>query len=208
MKRRAKRDLGILLGVVIILGVVVFFNGQVGRMRLAEEMDKWRREVEKERREEGLHILSWDLMKKTKGTLRKGGTFVEDLNPYHQKPVNLIGFMVPQEQFRDVTEFLFLPLPIECYFCAIPPENEVMLVRLREGEIAQIYDEPMLVNGIFNLHEGPGVKYFYSITDAGFGPGEAGGDLNIRKIDPEHMAPKHTIKEEDMLAPVERDPGT
>jgi hypothetical protein len=204
MKRRAKRDLGILVGVLLILGGIVAFNGQVGRARLASEMDKWRRDVEKQRREEGVELLSWDMLRKTKGTLRKGGTFADELYPHHEKHANIMGFMVPQEQFRDVTEFMFLPLPIECYFCQIPPEKDVMLVRLREGEVAQIYEEPVLVTGVFNLNEGPDVKYFYTMTDASLISGEIGGELNRRKIDPEHMAPEHRINEDDMLAPVDR----
>ena len=191
MRRRAKRDLGILVGAIAILGVIVFFNGQMGRSRLVDEMESWRQDAEKQRTEDGLDLLSWNIMRQTKGTLRKGGSFHEELYLRDQQPVNLMGYMVPQEQFRDVTEFLFLPLPIECYYCQIPPERDVMLVRLKEGLIAQIYEEPVLVNGSFNLHEGPGVKYFYTITEAAFGPGEIDGTLNRRRLDPKHFIPDH-----------------
>ncbi len=204
MKRRAKRDLGVLVGAVAILAGVVFFNGQVNRKALAAEMDKIRRAAEKQRREEGFEVVSWDLMRKTKGSLKKGGTFAEELHPLHGQNVNMMGFMVPNEQFRDVTEFWFLPLPIECYFCLIPPEKDVMLVQMEEGKTVQIYDEVVMVNGTFNLHEGPGVKFFYSLTDALVAAGEPGAELNRKYISPEHMAPQHAPKEGDMLPPVDR----
>jgi outer membrane receptor protein involved in Fe transport len=46
-----------------------------------------------------------------------------------------------------------------------------MFVKLAEGLTAQIYEEPVLIHGTFDVHEGPGVKFFYTITEAQLGPG-------------------------------------
>lgn len=200
MRRRAKRDMSILGGVVVILGSVIFFNGQMTRMNSADEYDNWRREAEQAKRNEGFELLSWDLLRKTKGSLRKGGKYAEELFEHNQQHVNLMGYMVPEESFRDVTEFLFLPLPIECYFCQIPPARDVMHVTLKEGETAQIYEEPVLVNGTFNVHEDPGVKYFYSITEASLGPGDIDGALNRRQMNPDHLIPNHD-SQPDLIDP-------
>ena len=59
----------------------------------------------------------------------------------------MIGFMVPMETFIDVEEFMMLPIPIECYFCAMPPSKDVLYVKLQEGETQQIFSEPVLVLG-------------------------------------------------------------
>lgn len=201
MKRRTRRDIGILLGVVVILGSIVFFNMTLNRTSLANEMDRWRRSVESQRRADGMDLLSWSLMRKTKGSLRKGGTFDAELKVYHQEPVNLMGFMVPEEQFRQVTEFLLLPLPIECYFCQIPPARDVMLVQLAEGETADIYEEPILVHGTLSIHEEAGAKFFYRLKDATLGPGEMDGSLSRRKLKLQHMLPKHEQDPADMLEP-------
>jgi hypothetical protein len=206
MRRRAKRDLSILVGIVAIIAGVVAFNGQMTRGAMVTKFDKMRRDAEVKRLNEGLELLSWDLLRKTKGSLKKGGNFSEELFDYDGKRVNLMGYMVPQEQFRDVTEFLFLPLPIECYFCQIPPERDVLFVKLAEGATAQIYEEPVLINGVLDVHEGPGVKFFYSIADARLGPGDAEGELHRRQLKPEHMIPQHEQNTEDLLDPV-RDSG-
>ena len=196
MKRRTRRDLGILLGVLVIIGVAAFSNTQFRRQGLAKEYDDLRRELEADREAKGIEILSWSLIKKTKGSLRKGGTYDPKLKIYDGQKVNLMGFMVPQEQFRDVDEFLMLPVPIECYFCAMPPARDVMLVQLAEGETTHIFSDPVLINGRLEIHSGDGVKFFYSIRDAKLGPGETGGILEKRRLKMEHMLPEH-----------DRDPG-
>ena len=65
MKRRTKRDLGILVGVIVILAGIVLFNSTINRSALATEMEKWRTAVEEERLAEGLNVLDWDLMRAT-----------------------------------------------------------------------------------------------------------------------------------------------
>lgn len=201
MKRRTKRDLGILFGAAAILGSVVFFNITINRTTLAAEMDKLRRQVEGQRRQEGLNLLSWTLVRTTKGSPKRGGTFHEDLKAFDGRHVNIIGFMVPQEQFRDVTEFLLLPLPIECYFCQMPPARDVMLVQLKAGETTPIFEEPVLINGVLNIHEGPGNKFLYSIKEAKLGPGEMGGGLSKKRLELQHMLPKHEQDPANMLDP-------
>lgn len=207
MRRRTKRDLGILAGALVIIGAVVFFNSQVQRTALAAEMTQWRLRVEAERRGMGLQLLNWNIIQATKGSLSGGGRFHPDLVAYNGQTVNLIGFMVPGEQFREVTDFLLLPMPIECYFCQIPPARDVFHVRLREGETADIYKEPVLISGILTIHEGPGVKFFYTIEEATLGPGEMGGPLNKRPLKVEHMLPQHERDTEGLLDPYKDAPA-
>lgn len=199
MKRRTKRELGLLIGAILILAGIVFFNTQLKRGGLAEEMDRLRRQVEAKRAEEGLGLLSWGLVRQTRGSLRGGGTYAEELRLIDGQPVNLIGFMVPQEQFRDVTEFLLLPIPIECYFCQSPPPRDVMLIQLAQGETANIYKEPILINGILNIHEGPNAKFFYSIQEAELGVGDTDGELTKRSLELQHMLPQHEPDPNDLL---------
>ena len=61
----------------------------------------------------------------------------------------------------------------------------------RYDEAAQIYEEPVLISGKLTVHEGPGVKYFYSITEASFGPGDLEGALNPRRLNSDHLIPRH-----------------
>ncbi len=202
VKRRTRRDIGIFFGVLAVIAGVWLVNSQMQRGNLREQMEAWRTRLEQEKAEDGVKLLSWRLMRSTKGTLSKGGTFVEDLKAIDGTVVNLMGFMVPQEQFRDVTEFMLLPLPIECYFCAMPPARDVLFVKLKEGESEGIYREPVLLNGVLALNEGPGVKYFYSLQEASLGPADVEAGLSLSEQKLQHMLPQHEPDPSMLLDPV------
>ncbi len=201
MKRRTKRDIGIFLGVIALIGGIAFANTQLRRRGLAEQYEELRQRLEQSRLEQGIELLRWNVVRKTKGSLRDGGTFADELMAYDGKTVHMIGFMVPIEEFRDVTKFLMLPIPIECYFCAMPPSRDVLLVELREGETAQIYKEPVLLSGTFTVHQGPDVRFFYSLQNATFKAAEEGGELTRRRLQLEHTLPGHEQDDSDSLLP-------
>ncbi len=115
----------------------------------------------------------------------------------------MIGFMVPMETFIDVEEFMMLPIPIECYFCAMPPSKDVLYVKLQEGETQQIFSEPVLVLGTFKVHQGPDQKYFYSLEDATIAAAEDGGELTRRRMQLQHMLPVHERDSDMLLEPYE-----
>ncbi len=199
MKRRTRRDIGIFLGVIALIGGVAFANAQFRRGNLAEQYERLREGLEAGHLQEGMNLLPWKLVRKTKGTLHRGGTYAADLFDYNNQPVHMIGFMVPQETFIDVTDFMMLPIPIECYFCAMPPSRDVLYVQLQEGETAQIYSEPVLILGTFKIHEGPEQKYFYSLEDATIKAAEDDGELTRRRLKLQHMLPVHDRDPDLML---------
>lgn len=205
MRRRAVRDMGTILGVILILVVVAFANSQLRRGSLKERMEKVRQEAEKKQSSSGIELLSWDYMRKTKGTLKTGASFDQRLIEKDGQPVSLIGFMVPEYEFRQMTQFMVLPVPIQCYFCESPPTRDVMYVKMAEGEKANLVNEPVIINGVLTLHKGPGQKYFYTISDAQMGAAERGGKLTTRSPRPEaiqhatEMQKKEQGKEEKLL---------
>ena len=195
MRQRAKRDLIALGGVVIVIAVLIVLNYTFSLSDLVERYDQIRKTAEAAREKEGMDILKWHHMRATDGNLRSGASFTEELMAFNNKQVNLIGFMVPENEFRDVKEFLMLPLPIECYFCKRPPVHDVMAIKMEEGTTTRIFEGPILVNGVLRLHEGPKQKYFYSIDHAALESAEKGGQLKTRYIPPEHMLSGHEKKE-------------
>jgi len=199
MRKRVVRDLIAIVGVALVLGVVVFFNTTLNRTDLAQKMDLLRQKVERERKSLGLELLDWSLLRTTQGRMSSGPTFTEELKSKGDQRVDIVGFMVPLDTFRDINEFMLLPLPIECYFCQIPPMRDVMLVQLKEGQSTSIYKEPVLINGTLKLNEGKGVKFFYEIREASMGPGEPEGSLTPRYIKPQHMVPEHEKDESALL---------
>lgn len=191
MRQRVKRDLSALAGVVIVLGLIIFFNANVQRGALAKKKDKERQGWESARQEEGMKILKWHHMRATEGNLRSGPVFTEELKALDNTQVNVIGFMVPENEFREMKEFMLLPLPIECYFCNRPPVKDVMAIKMEEGSTTMLYEQPVLINGVLRLHEGPNQTSFYSIDHAALEAAEKGARLQQRYIPPEHMIPQH-----------------
>ena len=166
MRRRVVRDLGTIIGVVVILAGVVGVNIYMRLGTLQDKFDKIRRAYEQEATDKGTELLSWELLRKTKGSLRSGAKFDEELLPMAEKAVHLMGFMTPIDQFREATHFMLLPLPIECYFCQAPPLRDVMLVRMVQGETVDLVEEPVLITGRLVLNDGTGDKFFYTLEDA------------------------------------------
>jgi len=119
---------------------------------------------EERHRREGIQVVEWDEMRETKGTWRSGPKFGESLAKKGDRLVNICGFMSPIDQFRNVTEFMLLPVPITCYFCDAPPMRDVLHVKLVKP--ADMVNEPVLIGGRLDLHEGPDQMFFYSILDA------------------------------------------
>jgi len=158
--------LGTIVGVVVILAGVVGVNIYMQLGTLTKKYDKMRRGYEDAVAEKGTELLAWELLRKTKGSLRGGAKFDEELLPKNGQPVNLMGFMTPIDQFRAATHFMLLPLPIECYFCQAPPLRDVMLVRLAKGEAVDMVEEPVLITGRLVLNNGSGEKFFYTLEDA------------------------------------------
>lgn len=196
MRRRAKRDLMVAGGIVAILAAIVVVNYYLQTGDLYKKYDNMRREIETKREGQGLQLADWDVIRSTRGRLMAGGQFTDELKAMDGEHVDIIGFMTPINEFRNVKEFILLPVPIECYFCNLPPARDVILIEMEEGnEVPFIYEDPVLVNGIFNVHEGR-AKFFYSITSAQLGPGDPGKTPERKYIPEQHMQPEHNVEPE------------
>jgi hypothetical protein len=200
MKQRTKRDLGILVGAIAIIGITAFVNTQLRRGNLAEKYEALREKFETEQAATNSGFLKWEILRETKGKPKKGGKFTEELKEFDGQYVTMYGFQVPEDDFRDVTNFLLLPIPLECYYCSLPPPRDVMLVRMKPGVTTSIFNEPVLLNGIFKVNEGPKQKFFYELTDTTLEELD-GGELTKKRIKLEHMlgGPKHPGGEPDNL---------
>ncbi|MFA6242046.1 MAG: DUF3299 domain-containing protein [Candidatus Hydrogenedentales bacterium] len=168
MRRRVVRDLGTILGIVVVLAVVVGVNIYMRLGDLVEKYDRIRRAEEANRTKQGITLLDWELLRKTKGTTRSGATFPEDLKGKRDQIVNIMGFMTPIDQFRDVEHFMLLPLPIQCYFCEAPPMRDIILVKMAKGDKVNLVEEPVLITGRLILNEGPKQTFFYTLENSTF----------------------------------------
>lgn len=187
MRKRFKRELGTLAGVLVILAGLVFANSELRRSGRKEVFIAARQKVEKEREKGGQRLMKWSLLRKTKGTYRSGPTFDKDLLAQRDQFINLVGFMVPLEQFREMTEFLLLPMPLQCYFCESPPMRDVVLVQMMEGMTADLVEEPLMISGTLKLKEGPKTPFFYVIESASTEGARFGRRFTRKTVPREHM---------------------
>lgn len=203
MRRKAKRDLIMIFGVAVVLSVVVFANATFQRNDLWTFYEDKRIEAELERSTgpDRISILPWELLQRTKGTVRKGATYHEELHAKGGQTIHIMGYMQPLNEFREMSEFMMLPVPIECYFCRRPPLRDIVLVHLRDGEEkARLVKEPMLVRGVLALNKEPGSQFFYTIDDATIESGKKGAAPTNRYLSTEHMIPDHEPAETELLS--------
>ena len=71
MKQRTKRDLGILVGAIAIIGITAFANTQLRRGNLAEKYEALREKFETEQAAADSGFLKWELLRETKGKPKK-----------------------------------------------------------------------------------------------------------------------------------------
>ncbi len=200
IRRKTLRDIGTIVLIAAILGGIVLVNYLTRQQNLKERMIGWRKQIEEQRESKGLQLLPWELLEQTSGNVRRGPTFPEDLLALDRAPIDLIGFMVPVDKFHEMEQFLILPMPIQCYFCQAPPMRDIVLVQMKEGEKADLYNEPILINGTLNLNRGPGTKFFYVVKDASFGPGEERGKLTVKHMSELHAGHYRAAKLAEELA--------
>lgn len=184
MRRRSKRDLITLLGLVVIVAGVVGVNGYMRRAGLRETFEKMRALVEAQHREAGVALIEWNELHKVQGRRRTGATFPESLKQKDGRLVNIVGFMSPIDQFKNVTEFMLLPVPLTCYFCDAPPMRDIIEVKLDKA--GNMVNEPVLAGGRLALHEGPNPLFFYTIGNAKWNEAVSDEETSAKDVDQQH----------------------
>ena len=185
MRKRAKRDLLTLAGVIFILAAIVGVNTYLRLEGLKEIAGKMRMALEEKIRSQGFEVIDWEVMRDTTGSYRRGATFSEDMKALDGRLVNICGFMAPIDEFRNVTNFMLLPTPISCYFCDAPPMRDVIEVDLiKPGEMVE---EPIVVGGRMKLHEGEKPLFFYTIGEGHWNEAIATEEMTDKETEAEHQ---------------------
>ena len=184
MRKRAKRDLLTLIGVVVVLLAIVTVNIYMRKEGLTAQYEAMRAAIEQKHREKGDELIDWKELHQVKGTRRSGATFPDSLKEKDGHLVNLCGFMSPVDQFKNVTEFMLLPVPMTCYFCDAPPMRDIVHVKLNKP--ADMVNEPVLIGGRLELHPKEKELFFYTIKDAKWNEAVKDEELSKKNIDAAH----------------------
>ena len=184
MRRRAKRDLLTLIGVVVVLSAIIGVNLYMRKEGLRGQYEALRAAFEQKHREKGDELIDWKELHQVTGTRRSGAAFPDSLKEKDGHLVNLCGFMSPIDQFKNVTEFMLLPVPMTCYFCDSPPMRDIVHVKLNKP--ADMVNEPVLIGGRLELHPKEKELFFYTIKDAKWNEAVKDEELSKKNIDAAH----------------------
>ncbi len=195
MRKRAKRDLFTLAGVVVVVASIVLVNMYLRREGLRGHYERLRAAFEAKHREQGVALVDWKELHEVTGRRATGANFPESLKEKNGRLVNLCGFMSPIDQFKNVTEFMLLPVPMSCYFCDAPPMRDIVRVRLQKP--ADMVNEPVLIGGRLELHEGPKQMFFYTIKDAKWNEAVKDEAITQQNIGKDHKV--HLVEGFDQL---------
>ena len=91
-------------------------------------------------------VTDWDILL---GLELKTGKINEKLKKILGKKVKFLGFMVPLDyDERSIKEFMLLPTPLSCTHVPPPPQNQVILVKMKKGSKGTYSWGPVYTEGI------------------------------------------------------------
>jgi hypothetical protein len=132
-----KRLLTILLVIVIGMTVLFFLTSRPGE----------RPPVDKHYKE-----LSFDLLRSWTYVEGKS-TIPAEILAYEGQPVEMLGYMVPLTQSKEITQFVLMPYLFGCCFGGKPAPNHMVLVQMVGGTSAQFVRKTIYARGTFHCGE-------------------------------------------------------
>jgi len=85
------------------------------------------------------------------------------IQQYDGKPVEMIGYMIPLSETRQIKSFVLVPSLFGCCYGQPPAVNHVVLVRMTGGATTKVYDDKIRVRGQFHCGEEKEDGYLISL---------------------------------------------
>ncbi len=100
----------------------------------------------------------------------KSWTYIEGKTPIPNfikkldgKDVEMVGFMMPLTEVKDITEFLLVPSLWGCCYGQPPAVNHIVVVKMPKGQTAKFFNDAIRVRGRFNVGETKEGRYLVSL---------------------------------------------
>jgi hypothetical protein len=100
----------------------------------------------------------------------KSWTYVEGKTPIpafikalDKKDVEMVGFMMPLTEVKNITQFLLVPSLWGCCYGQPPAVNHIVVVRMPPGQTTKFYDDVIRIRGQFNVGETKQDGYLVSL---------------------------------------------
>ena len=81
------------------------------------------------------------------------GNAIQFIQKYDGKMVEMIGYMIPLSETRQIKSFVLVPSLFGCCYGQPPAVNHVVLVRMTGGAATKVYDDKIHVRGQFHCGE-------------------------------------------------------
>jgi hypothetical protein len=100
----------------------------------------------------------------------KSWTYIEGKTPLPDfikkldgKNVEMIGFMMPLSEVKDITQFILVPSLWGCCYGQPPAVNHIVVVRMPPGQTTKFFNDVVRVRGKFNAGETKQDGYLVSL---------------------------------------------
>lgn len=100
----------------------------------------------------------------------KSWTYVEGKTPIpgfikalDNKEVEMVGFMMPLTEVKNITQFLLVPSLWGCCYGQPPAVNHIVVVKMPPGQTTKFFDDVIRVRGKFNVGETKQDGYLVSL---------------------------------------------
>jgi hypothetical protein len=100
----------------------------------------------------------------------KSWTYVEGKTPIppfikalDKKNVEMVGFMMPLTEVKNITQFLLVPSLWGCCYGQPPAVNHIVVVKMPPGQTTKFYDDVIRIRGQFDVGETKQDGYLVSL---------------------------------------------
>lgn len=100
----------------------------------------------------------------------KSWTYIEGKTPLPNfikkldgKNVEMIGFMMPLSEVKNITQFLLMPSLWGCCYGQPPAVNHIVVVKMPPGQTTKFFNDVIRVRGTFNVGETKQDGYLVSL---------------------------------------------
>jgi hypothetical protein len=115
-----------------------------------------------EQRDAKFTKLTFDTLKSW--TYIEGKTPIPDfIKKLDGRDVEMVGFMMPLSEVKDITEFLLVPSLWGCCYGQPPAVNHIVVVKMPKGQTTKVFNDVIRVRGRFSVGETKEGRYLVSL---------------------------------------------
>jgi|SRR5579859_167920 len=160
----------IVIGLVLLPGLASFIQQQLSQRKMTK-LDSAQGAISSvaaasspvsDQEDPGYARLTFDTLKSW--TYIEGKTPIPDfIKKLDGKSIEMVGFMMPLSQVKNITEFLLVPSLWGCCYGQPPAVNHIVVVRMPPGQTTKFFNDVIRIRGKFSVGETKQDGYLVSL---------------------------------------------